>query len=177
VTKPGFKAMFFPQDSAKPDGDGAQVPDEKPTAANYDDDSQSKENKPVASQAIPGTPWCIVWTGDEKVFYFNPTTKVSVWEKPEDLLESDKVDEMLEAGPEKKAPSEFITSDITFVNRDVLWKALNREAFSSHVYNFPQFHFTGLILLFQRTKISSKVLKKKLMNLKPKSNGNTTYLY
>lgn len=55
---------------------------------------------------IPGTPWCIVWTGDEKVFYFNPTTKVSVWDKPEDLVGNDKVDEMLKAGPENKVESE-----------------------------------------------------------------------
>ena len=72
-------------------------------------DSQSKDssNKPVASQPISGSPWCVVWTGDEKVFYFNPTTKVSVWEKPEDLLENDEVDEILQAGPDKKAPSEL----------------------------------------------------------------------
>lgn len=40
------------------------------------------------------------------MFYFNPTTKVSVWEKPEELVGSDEVDEVLEAGPENKAPSE-----------------------------------------------------------------------
>jgi transcription elongation regulator 1 len=50
-------------------------------------------------------PWCVVWTGDEKVFYFNPATKVSVWEKPEELVDNDNVNEILEAGPEKKAPS------------------------------------------------------------------------
>ena len=60
----------------------------------------------MASHVIPGTPWCIVWTGDEKVFYFNPTTKVSVWDKPEDLVGNDKVDEMLKAGPENKVESE-----------------------------------------------------------------------
>ncbi len=101
---------LFLKDSTK-SGDGDQVPDEKPTANNDQvTDTQSKEagNKPVASQLIPGTPWCVVWTGDEKVFYFNPTTKVSVWEKPEDLLENDTVDEILEAGPEKKAPSEYL---------------------------------------------------------------------
>ena len=59
----------------------------------------------MASQLIPGMPWCVVWTGDEKVFYFNPTTKVSVWEKPEELVDNDNVNEILEAGPEKKAPS------------------------------------------------------------------------
>ncbi|XP_028391047.1 transcription elongation regulator 1-like isoform X2 [Dendronephthya gigantea] len=78
--------------------------DEKPSETSNDTFSDGQSgNKPVASHAVPGTPWCIVWTGDEKVFYFNPTTKVSVWEKPEDLVDNDKVDEMLKAGPENKA--------------------------------------------------------------------------
>ncbi|CAB3982762.1 transcription elongation regulator 1-like, partial [Paramuricea clavata] len=97
------------QDKQSDSAEDAQVPDEKPTDANTEQttDDQSKEtssNKPVASQLIPGTPWCVVWTGDEKVFYFNPTTKVSVWEKPEELVDNDNVNEILEAGPEKKAP-------------------------------------------------------------------------
>ena len=102
-----YKYIFLP-DPTKTD---VPVHDEKPTdAANTeqttDDQSKDTSNKPVASQSIPGSPWCVVWTGDEKVFYFNPATKVSVWEKPEDLVDNDKVDEILEAGPEKKAPSE-----------------------------------------------------------------------
>lgn len=70
-----------------------------------DDQPKGASNKPIASHLIPGTPWCVVWTGDEKVFYFNPTTKISVWEKPEELADNDQVDEVLEAGPEKKATS------------------------------------------------------------------------
>ena len=70
-------------------------------------DEQPKEpsNKPIASQLIAGTAWCVVWTGDDKVFFFNPTTKVSIWERPEELVDNQKVDELLEAGPAKKAQS------------------------------------------------------------------------
>ena len=52
------------------------------------------KSKPVASQLIPGTSWCVVWTGDEKMFFFNPTTRLSIWEKPEELEDNDKVDDI-----------------------------------------------------------------------------------
>uniref|UniRef100_A0A915DP02 FF domain-containing protein n=1 Tax=Ditylenchus dipsaci TaxID=166011 RepID=A0A915DP02_9BILA len=32
-------------------------------------------SKPVSSTAIPGTPWCVVWTGDKKVFFYNLRSK------------------------------------------------------------------------------------------------------
>lgn len=63
------------------------------------------KSKPVASQLIPGTSWCVVWTGDEKMFFFNPTTRLSIWEKPEELEDNDKVDEIVSKGPPKRQPS------------------------------------------------------------------------
>lgn len=33
-----------------------------------------------------GTPWCVVWTGDGRVFFFNPSSRTSVWERPADLV-------------------------------------------------------------------------------------------
>ena len=59
-------------------------------------------SKPVASQLIPGTSWCVVWTGDGKQFFFNPTTRLSIWEKPEELEDNDKVDDIVEKGPPSK---------------------------------------------------------------------------
>lgn len=46
------------------------------------------KSKPVSSTPVPASPWCIVWTGDEKQFFYNPTKRVSVWEIPEDLAVS-----------------------------------------------------------------------------------------
>lgn len=63
------------------------------------------KSKPVASQLIPGTSWCVVWTGDEKMFFFNPTTRLSIWEKPEELEDNDKVDDIVSKGPPKRQPS------------------------------------------------------------------------
>ena len=72
-----------------------------------DESNEAQSSKPIASELIPGTSWCVVWTGDEKIFYFNPTTKISIWEKPEELLENEKLDEILEAGPTKKGQSKY----------------------------------------------------------------------
>lgn len=44
------------------------------------------KSRPISSTPISGTPWCVVWTGDSRVFFYNPSTRTSVWEKPEDLV-------------------------------------------------------------------------------------------
>lgn len=33
------------------------------------------------------SPRCVVWTGDGRVFFYNPSTKTSVWERPVGLQE------------------------------------------------------------------------------------------
>lgn len=56
------------------------------TNESKNDEKPRDKTKPVSSTPVPGTPWCVVWTGDDKVFFFNPTTKSSVWERPPELL-------------------------------------------------------------------------------------------
>lgn len=56
---------------------------------------QQRGMKPVSTTAIPGSPWCIVWTDKNKVFYFNPSTKTSVWDRPTELLDRKDVDQMI----------------------------------------------------------------------------------
>ena len=46
---------------------------------------------------MPGTPWCVVWTGDHRSFFYNPTTKLSVWEKPAEMVGRSDVAKMLES--------------------------------------------------------------------------------
>lgn len=59
-----------------------------------------KDNsRPVSSTAVPGTPWCVVWTGDDRAFFFNPSQRLSVWEKPEELRGRADVDRLLEKRP------------------------------------------------------------------------------
>ena len=56
----------------------------------------------VGKRAVPGTPWCIVWTGDGKHFFFNPSAKLSLWEIPEELRHRGDVAGLIENGPERK---------------------------------------------------------------------------
>jgi len=43
------------------------------------------KSKPISSTPIQGTAWCVVWTGDRRVFFFKPSTKESLWECPKEL--------------------------------------------------------------------------------------------
>ncbi|KAM6443331.1 transcription elongation regulator 1-like protein isoform 3-T3 [Liasis olivaceus] len=67
-----------------------------------DDENTSNGNKPVASIPVPGSPWCIVWTGDDRVFFFNPTMQLSVWEKPVDLKNRGDINRIIEDPPHKR---------------------------------------------------------------------------
>lgn len=53
---------------------------------------------------MPGTPWCVVWTGDGRVFFYNPSSRTSVWERPEDLVGRADVDKMLATPPDVLVP-------------------------------------------------------------------------
>lgn len=48
-------------------------------------DNVPAKSKPVKNIAVPASPWCIVWTGDNKQFFYNPSKKASVWEVPDEL--------------------------------------------------------------------------------------------
>ncbi|KAM3592608.1 uncharacterized protein V6R79_021970 [Siganus canaliculatus] len=67
----------------------------------------SKDQRPVASRPVPGSPWCVVWTGDDRIFFFNPTIHLSVWERPGDLIGRD-ISHIIEDPPHKrkKTPAE-----------------------------------------------------------------------
>ncbi|XP_068111512.1 transcription elongation regulator 1-like protein [Hyperolius riggenbachi] len=78
--------------------------DEKDTALKVPSvvDCTPKGNKPVASAPVPGSPWCVVWTGDDKVFFFNPTIQLSVWDKPIDLKNRVDINRIIEDPPHKR---------------------------------------------------------------------------
>ncbi|XP_059181362.1 transcription elongation regulator 1-like protein [Centropristis striata] len=60
-----------------------------------------KDKRPVASTPVPGSPWCVVWTGDDRVFFFNPTIHLSVWERPGELIGRD-ISGIIEDPPHKR---------------------------------------------------------------------------
>lgn len=57
------------------------------------------KSRPISSTPIAGTPWCVVWTGDGRVFFYNPSTRTSVWERPEDLVGRADVDKAVAVTP------------------------------------------------------------------------------
>lgn len=54
---------------------------------------------------------CVVWTGDGRVFFYNPSTRTSVWERPEDLLGRTDVDKAISTAPDKLTVSTQSTKD------------------------------------------------------------------
>lgn len=71
-----------------------------------EEDEKTEEQKaaekarPVSSTPVPGTPWCVVWTGDGRVFFYNPSQRTSLWEKPEEIQGRADVEKMLQAPPD-----------------------------------------------------------------------------
>ncbi|CAF5217733.1 unnamed protein product, partial [Rotaria magnacalcarata] len=55
------------------------------TDRNAIDDKSKGKARPISTKPISGTPWCIVWTSDQQVFFFNPTSRISLWDRPEEL--------------------------------------------------------------------------------------------
>ncbi|XP_036121685.1 transcription elongation regulator 1-like protein [Molossus molossus] len=75
---------------------------EPPSILVTGEDRAAKGNRPVASTPVPGSPWCVVWTGDDRVFFFNPTMQLSVWEKPVDLKHRGDLNRIIEDPPHKR---------------------------------------------------------------------------
>ncbi|KAH8313835.1 hypothetical protein KR067_012422, partial [Drosophila pandora] len=68
---------------------------------------QTDKSRPVTSTPIAGTPWCVVWTGDARVFFYNPSTRTSVWDRPEELMNREDVDKAVNERPEQlKTPQD-----------------------------------------------------------------------
>lgn len=71
---------------------------------------QQDKSRPISSTPIAGTPWCVVWTGDGRVFFYNPSTRTSVWERPEDLLGRADVDKAIAAAPDQAGSNSAVTA-------------------------------------------------------------------
>lgn len=67
-----------------------------------EEEKAAQKARPVATNPIPGTPWCVVWTGDDRVFFYNPTTRLSMWDRPEELVGRADVDKHIQEPPHKK---------------------------------------------------------------------------
>ncbi|XP_045543545.1 transcription elongation regulator 1-like protein isoform X1 [Salmo salar] len=77
-----------------------------------EEDVDPKDKRPVASTPVPGSPWCVVWTGDDRVFFFNPTIQLSVWDQPVDLKDrGEDLNRIIEDPPHKRKKDSLSTED------------------------------------------------------------------
>ncbi|KAL5022911.1 hypothetical protein ScPMuIL_002066 [Solemya velum] len=119
-TQPSQPVQQSPPHSPKINGDAdsdrsrspmesSEKEEEKEEEKAESEDEKTEEQKaaekarPVSSTPVPGTPWCVVWTGDGRVFFYNPSQRTSVWDKPEELLNRADVEKMLQSTPDKAA--------------------------------------------------------------------------
>ncbi|XP_026746675.1 transcription elongation regulator 1 isoform X1 [Trichoplusia ni] len=63
------------------------------------DKAKQDRSRPISSTPILGTPWCVVWTGDGSVFFYNSAAHSSVWERPAALLARPDVDKAVSQPP------------------------------------------------------------------------------
>ncbi|XP_064125232.1 transcription elongation regulator 1-like protein [Loxodonta africana] len=96
---PGPPALMLPAERKNRAGAKDKEP---PAILVRGEESLAKGSRPVASAPVPGSPWCVVWTGDDRVFFFNPTMQLSVWEKPLDLKNRGDLNRIIEDPPHKR---------------------------------------------------------------------------
>ncbi|XP_054711391.1 transcription elongation regulator 1-like [Uloborus diversus] len=89
-----FQAVM---DESAPESDHGLEGGENITSINVDDKS-----RPTSCTPISGTSWCVVWTGNGKVFFYEASSKYSVWEMPIELKNRPEVQKLIEAPPVMK---------------------------------------------------------------------------
>jgi len=95
---PMMKKDVIPPKSQPVKSAPAQLEKSKPPSGSGNSPAASGDkSRPVSSTPVHGTPWCVVWTGDNRSFFYNPSTKTSVWERPPDLIGRADVTEMLKS--------------------------------------------------------------------------------
>ncbi|KAM6969779.1 transcription elongation regulator 1 [Aplochiton taeniatus] len=94
------EAIEMEEEEAK--ADGANNKEETKEEEMTEEEKAAQKAKPVATNPIPGTPWCVVWTGDDRVFFYNPTTRLSMWDRPEELVGRADVDKNIQEPPHKR---------------------------------------------------------------------------
>lgn len=50
---------------------------------------------------------CVVWTGDNRVFFYNPSTRTSLWECPPELQNKAEVEQLIKAPPKQSTEIEI----------------------------------------------------------------------
>ncbi|XP_072335267.1 transcription elongation regulator 1-like protein isoform X3 [Scyliorhinus torazame] len=105
------------------------------------------QTKPVASTPVPGSPWCVVWTGDDRVFFFNPSIQLSVWEKPVELEGRGDINKIIQDPPHKRkielATSKDETSNQEEAGEEHLMKTKRNKTEQPEVANSAKEEMQG----------------------------------
>lgn len=64
---------------------------------------EPKGPRPVRSIPIAGTPWSVVWSSDNRQFFFNAANRSSVWNIPKDLESNPLIHKILDETTEGKS--------------------------------------------------------------------------
>ncbi|XP_065185202.1 transcription elongation regulator 1-like [Sycon ciliatum] len=74
--------------------------------ADEKDEKPSEPTRPIATKPVPGhAPWVIVFTSDDRVFFFNQSNSQSFWSIPEELQGIDNLEELMKT-PRQRAEQE-----------------------------------------------------------------------
>ncbi|KAK5610003.1 hypothetical protein CRENBAI_022375 [Crenichthys baileyi] len=101
LTQEEAEAMEMEEDEIKIENTNNEKVEHKEEEMTEEEKAAQKA-RPVATNPIPGTPWCVVWTGDDRVFFYNPTTRLSMWDRPEELVGRADVDKHIQEPPHKR---------------------------------------------------------------------------
>uniref|UniRef100_A0A8C5HIV9 Transcription elongation regulator 1 n=1 Tax=Gouania willdenowi TaxID=441366 RepID=A0A8C5HIV9_GOUWI len=81
-----------------------------------EEEKAAQKARPIATNPIPGTPWCVVWTGDDRVFFYNPTTRLSMWDRPDELVGRSDVDKHIQEPPHKRGTEDIKKTSVYIHN-------------------------------------------------------------
>ena len=96
----GRDEMEMDEDSS--DDDTKDSPPQVEKKKDEEEKRPEDANKPVAINSVIGTPWCVVWTGDSRSFFYNAVSKESHWVMPEELKDNEQVEKLLSQPPKPK---------------------------------------------------------------------------
>jgi hypothetical protein len=61
---------------------------------------QMAKGRPKTNIPVAGTAWQVVWTDVNTVFFYNPSMKTSVWQRPPELFNRPDVDLLVSKPPD-----------------------------------------------------------------------------
>jgi len=76
----------------------------------------------------------VVWTGDERVFFYNPTTRLSMWDRPEELVSRADVDKHIQEPPHKRGLDDGKKTGVDKRSHTVGDNGIQRSTYDNCVY-------------------------------------------